>query len=863
MYQLNLPEQTVAAALTSLSEQTDIQVLFPYDIATQHQSTALVGNYPLQQALSILLLNTGLHGGLTDSGVITISRTGSNVDINQNGKGKRMNTNKRKTVLATMVGLFAAGGMSATVAQEQVGESARAQGVLDEIIVTSTRRAESANDVSQSITAIGEDSIQNKNLAGVDDYLRFLPGVNVLSQGPGRNHMVFRGLSVAPQTEALRSGPTVGTYFGEVPLSGLGLQGGTTDLRLVDVERIEVLRGPQGTLFGSNSLAGAVRNIPVEPSLNELEGKFKASYSNTAENGGSNNKVEAVLNIPIIEDVLAVRGVLYRHKDSGFLNNIAASNTDFSDAAEAFGAGALAVNQNGVGDVEYEGGRISALWRPNEAFSMTLTHATQEGEQDGMQDVQIDLGGYNQTRLQFGTLTSPAGVGGVPNIIGETQQDEFDFTNLVLEYDLGWASLLSSTLDYHGDAITASDVLSGLGVPMIFPSVQETDAFIQELRLTSSNDGPLQYIVGLYYEDVDAFYETTSHWLGDLALFPTGGFGVIPAPFGAVTQFDYNLEDKNQKQKAIFGEISYDISDQVELTLGARWFEYKQDNTLGGFGLFSGAPETVKSKESSTNIMTNISYKPTDDTHLYAQYAEGFRPGNTQDAIPDVCDTDNNGILDGTSAEITEGFDSDAVENFEIGAKLGLLDGRIQINTAIYRIDWTGLPVGVRSPTCFFTIIENAGEARSQGIELETAFQVSEDLQINLGASYVDGELTKDADGLGGSKGDRLIGAPEYNFNIGMEYGFELAGNPSFVRGDYAYVGGFYNNFQETGVEAGDYGQLNMSTGVTVDQVSVMLFANNLTNEDAYTWVNSGGLLPQVGNLLRPRTIGLTVGYQF
>ena len=134
-YQLNLPEQTVAAALTSLSEQTDIQVLFPYDIATQHQSTALVGNYPLQQALSILLLNTGLHGGLTDSGVITISRTGSNVDINQNGKGKRMNTNKRKTVLATMVGLFAAGGMSATMAQGQVGESARAQGVLDEIVL--------------------------------------------------------------------------------------------------------------------------------------------------------------------------------------------------------------------------------------------------------------------------------------------------------------------------------------------------------------------------------------------------------------------------------------------------------------------------------------------------------------------------------------------------------------------------------------------------------------------------------------------------------------------------------------------------------------------------------------------------------
>ena len=281
-YHLDLPEQTVATALNSLSEQTDIQVLFPYDIAAQLRSEPLLGRFSIELALERLLRDTGLHGGLTSSGVITISQTGSESTTNQNGKGKRMNiknSTKRKTLLAGLVGLFAAGGTAQVAAQG--GEAATSQSAIDEIIVTATRRAESLNDTALSIAAIGGEEISRRNLTEMNDYLRTLPGVNFIEVGTGANAFVIRGIGVDPQGEGEVSSPTGGIYFGEVSLAGLSALGGTSDLKMIDLERVEVLRGPQGTLFGSSALAGAVRNIPNAPEINELTGSFKTSFSNT------------------------------------------------------------------------------------------------------------------------------------------------------------------------------------------------------------------------------------------------------------------------------------------------------------------------------------------------------------------------------------------------------------------------------------------------------------------------------------------------------------------------------------------------------------------------------------------------------
>ena len=206
----------------------------------------------------------------------------------------------------------------------QDGEAATAQSGIDEIVVTATRRATSLQDTAISIAAIGGEEISRRNLSEMKDYLRAIPGINLFDGGVGRNAVVVRGLAMDPRFEANTGSPTTGVYFGEVPLAGLAAQSGSADLKMIDLERVEVLRGPQGTLFGSSSLAGAVRNIPNAPNTEELAGQISKLVIQILPNSEvSNTKVEGVINIPLIDDILAVRAVAYRHDTSGYIKNIA------------------------------------------------------------------------------------------------------------------------------------------------------------------------------------------------------------------------------------------------------------------------------------------------------------------------------------------------------------------------------------------------------------------------------------------------------------------------------------------------------------------------------------------------------------
>ena len=870
IYQLDLPEQTLAAALNTLSEQADIQVLFPYDIARSYSISPIKGRFTIQQALVIMLHNTGLYGGLTDSGIIAIAQADINSGTNQNGKGKSMNTNTRKTLLASMVGLFAAGGMATATAQDQVGESASAQKVLEEIIVTSTRRETSLNDTALSVAAVSGEDIARRNLSEMNDYLRTVPGVNFVEVGVGNSAVVIRGLGVSPQAEGRVSSPTVGLYFGEVPLAAVSVRGGASDLKMIDLNRVEVMRGPQGTLFGSGGLAGAVRNIPNAPNLNELEGSLKTTYSNTAELGGGNSKFEGVVNIPLIEDVLAIRAVAYRHEVSGYVKNVAgtvfandgeiAPGVSASTAVGLNGGPELYQNESDIGNATHKGGRISALWAPSDDLSITLQHAYQDAEQNGQPYVEVfGDNDYQQITLQF---ADHEGLAGEESGFG----DEINITNLVLEYDLGWANLLSSSGWLKQDSDSSQDESSYGGANSVQLLTGEAESFTQEVRLASQLDGPIQYVAGVFYEDSEYSINNRLWASTDTVLTRFGG-----PYFPGSLLFAKADRDRTIEQLAFYGELSYQFNEQWELTVGGRQFDYERVTVPFQEGLFGSADasNTDKFDESGTSLKANLSYTPNEDTLIYAQWAEGFRLGNTNEAInPDLCDKDNNGILDNTSAKITDGFDSDTSENFELGTKLTLLDNRLQINAAVYRVDWEGIPLsvsatnGVPGNVCFQAITVNAGEARSQGFELETIYQVSQDLRLSLGGAYTNAELTVDAPELGGEDGDRLPSSPEYTFNIGLQYDLELAGYPSYISGDYARVGGFYNKLGETGLKTGDYGQVNMSIGIIFDSLNVELFAQNLTNEDALTHSDSE-LLDSRAYQLRPRTIGLNVGYQF
>ena len=855
-----IPQQRADTALTLFAEQANLTLVFPFDQVKDITANRLVGNYPIDTAINILLQDTGLMPTFSNQLVLNIA-----ID----DKGKSMNKNTRKTLLASMVGLFAAGGLSTAAAQET--ESARAQGVLDEIIVTSTRRAESLNDAALSVAAIGGDEIDKRNLSEMNDYLRTIPGVSFVDQGVGRNAVVIRGLTIDPEQEAEQNGPTVGVYFGEVSIGGLSSLGGSADLRMVDLERVEVLRGPQGTLFGSGSLGGAVRNMPMAPDLSEFGGNINTSYSNTAEFGGDNTKLEAVLNIPLIEDELAIRVVAYDHQNEGYIKNIAGTQLenngpvspfyDVADAVADFGGEELYQNKNRVGDADYTGGRISALWTATDELSVTLQYITQDVEQEGFPYAQLVTGGYTQAVMQTGE--------NVPALLGKGQglKDDIEISNLVLEYDIGWATITSSSAWLKNDSEFNYDTASFFGgSPSIQFMSQTQDVFTEELRLVSQSTGPMQYILGLYYEDIEADREAYTYATADLDTFLLG------TPFGDENPLvAVALIDKEVKQFSVYGEVSYEFTEQVTLSAGARRFDYERSDLTVQTGVFGNTTNAGESDETGTNLKLNLSYQIDEDKLLYAQWSEGFRLGNTNRQLPkSICDVNDDGLLDGTTAALSSSFDSDTTENFEIGAKLSLLDNRLQVNASIYNIDWNGIPIRVfpgklpeqEEQICFDGVVVNVAEASSQGFELETRYQVSSDFTVNFSGAYTSVELAKDTPVLGAINGDRLPGTPEYNLNLSFEYDFEISGNPSYLRSSYSYVSDFYKQVGEKGDRGGDYGQVNLSLGVALGQFNVDLFADNLTNEDALTSI--GALFPDSRAWrLRPRTIGLNVGYQF
>ena len=855
-YLVRVPSMNAVEAFRQLSEQTSTEFLFPYDLAESRTTQAVVGRHTVLDALDIMLRNTGLASGLSEKGAITIFLSDGSHDSLE-GRGSM---NSKKNLLAATVAFFVGGGGSVVLAQEGAGKDDSGF-VLEEIVVTASKRSESLQDAAMAVSAVTGEIIDKRGLVGMDDYLRNLPGVDMQDRGAGQNSVIIRGLGADPQIEKV----TVGVYFGETPISGLGGsgaqgQGGSPDLKLVDIERIEVLRGPQGTLYGSGSMGGAVRIIPMGPNLTEVEGRLATRYSHTGEQGGDNTMVQAVLNLPLIQDKLAVRGVAYRFDNSGYINNVAASKTPSGGFADAVAATGVARDHGDSGSDEYTGFRLATLWQPIDALDITLAYTHQEIEQDGQPEVNLNLsGGYQQTRLGVG-------VGGADR---ESLANDIDITNLVINYDMGWGLMTSSSswVDYR--STNDSDMVEpisaffsfypagfpmGTAAPYYNHGENDHSNFSQEIRLSSQLDGRFQFVGGIYYEDNENDLRQTWSWSGDPSEDPNPGLNLFDVPGFESTE-----------QKAVFGEVSYEITNAITATLGGRYFDYDRENR-SGFGVFIdratlGAPQAVSETDSS--YKANLSYTPTDDILIYTQWAEGFRLGRGMGDLSSLCDPDGNGVVDELGIPLPTQIDSDTSESFELGIKTSLADKRVTLNAAAYSIDWDGIPVATTTrPGC--SLILNAGKANSEGVELELQAAITESLQVDVSASY--GEAVLEETSSLGNKGDNLPGSADFNFSLGMEYGFDFVQHPAFVRIDYSYISEYYSNTTETGDASGGFGKLDLKVGMTFNQFDIDIFVNNATNADEYTWVESlwaGPYDARRAYQIRPRTIGFNLGYRF
>jgi iron complex outermembrane recepter protein len=851
-YQLNIPRQPLDAALKDLAHQTGLQIArFSDTIDGSAMVGPVSGKISVEQALESLLAPSGLEYRLVNDHTIAVLAPEATTSAAggtglaaiawsySNGSEAAAPTEQKRIRLAQAEDSPAAP-VPPAAGDAQAGDSGRR--IIQEVVVTANKRQESIQDISMSITAMDSVEVHRRGLVSLGDFLRTVPSVSLTEGGLGFNTVSMRGIA----------GPgdaTVGMYFGEIPLT-LGAASRTIDVKLVDMERIEILRGPQGTLYGASAMSGAIRKIPNAPKPGVLEGKVDLSYMNTAEEGGDSTNAVGVFNAPLLDETLTLRVAAYRYNNSGYIVNRGAADPTKAALAQRYGA--TLIDDNDVNHHMYDGVRASLLWQPTDRLSATLMYIKQDLESDGHAEVDPRLDDYTIATFSLRGI-SPNG--------REYFKDNHELTNLVVEYELDSGVITSSSSWLGGEFTWTRDNSRFVPGPVALKSPEEMSGFVQELRFSSQFDGPLQVIGGVYYEDLQNETFIGMSWVGDPTLMPGNLLGGDPSLNGI-----YRANNLLKvEQKAVFGELSYQVTEQLKLTAGGRWFDYERqhDNVIRGAWLApSDFHETAN--EDGSRFKFNASYDINDNALVYAQWAQGFRLGSPQAPLAsNACDLNNDGILDGTDAPVNPGdLKSDSLDSYELGSKFELFDRRLSLSAAVYRIDWKDIPTQSPNGTCGFNVAINAAEATSQGVELEAAWYALDNLQLRVGGSYIDAEYATDDLAAGARKGERLPGAARYNATFGFEYEFDLAGYPSYVRGDYGYIGKFYRALVEQRIDqaaSGGYGKVDMRFGVTLDRFGIELFGRNLTNVNGYTGAQSDYRAYQ----LMPRTVGINVSHQF
>lgn len=704
------------------------------------------------------------------------------------------------------------------------------QPIVEEIVVTARKRGEEyLSNVAMSISAIGGDELLRRNLQRMDDYLRTEPGTNFVDRGTARNSVIIRGITVDPG----RGGTITGIYIDETPVQGLGFAGtGSPDLGLVDIERVEVLRGPQGTLYGAGSMSGTVRTITRAPDLDALGGTLRLGGSNTSGSGDWNSDIEGVLNLPIVKDRFGLRAVAYRIDTSGYIRNVAADDPAKQAGVQLLGA-RLSDNVGDRGALEVNGYRLGALWQVQDNFSIRATAMGQDSDQDGVPTIDVLQGSYEQSRY--------ARLDGTD----EGLEDDLDLMSLVVDYAAKNWSLVSasawneyeSSIDYDV-GIFFLDSSGGVEPPIFLRQEFEEEVFTQELRWTWDDGGRWHALLGGFYED------RKSGFIQGDAFEGTGGGG-------STNRFSSSTE-----QTSFFGDVTHAVSDTWEISVGARFYDVDSSDDEGN-----------TQNETDSTWKLGVHWRPEyqwlgDEPLVYFTWAEGFRPGYPVGTPPPQCDQDGDGVIEGVGLPFLN-IESENLESLELGYKAAFANGRIAVSAALFYIEWDDLQLQLAvPPPCAFSLPFNASAAQSQGVEFGLNAMLTDNLQLDVSASVVEAELTQDAPSIGNS-GDRLPGTPEYNATFALDYVFPLANNEAWARTDIAWVSDFSNNFQGAPPELGDYTTVNVSAGIEIGAWNLELYVINLTDSDAATWANPIWTPYDRESRLRPRTIGARVEVGF
>ncbi len=752
--------------------------------------------------------------------------------------------------------------------------------LVEEIVVTATRRETTMVEIPYNISAISGDFIDKGRIQDTGELLQGVPGAATIDFGARNSGAVnairIRGLAIDSNVNMdvrLSAVPPVSTYLNESPLYA--------PMVLKDLERVEVLRGPQGTLYGSGSLGGTVRYITRKPVLGEFEGRLEASYSQTDGSDGSNWDGDAVLNFPI-GDTFAVRALVGTIDYDGIVdapNLYVLDGQGLPVAPDGVLAGTAQYESvKDLDTVEIDYARVSALWQPSDTFEALLWYAHQED----------DVGGRMQPTEGVDGWGDPYGEYEIGSVQREPSEREVDAAALELNVDFGFATLTSSTsaYDHSGSSVSENTGFYAqngwLGAfyynyPRPLASADrsfEDEAFIQELRLVSNDDIDFPWIVGVFYRDQDAL-STQYSYLHGFQRWADTAWG----PGFVVDDNDFRYErQENFEDLAVFGEVTWRLSDTFRLTGGFRTFDNDYENdTLMGVGLYTSFAITDEARFSGSDKDTlwklNASWDVGEDKLLYATYSEGFRRGGAN-AVP----------LSGVFAEdpAWQTYGPDFTKNYELGLKGGGSGNFWSV--ALYYVDWRDIQLNTSTTNWGFYAAQNGGDAHTQGVEFEWDTFFGDSWHANLGYSYNQGELDDtflSADGVyvAGVEGWELPGLAEHTLNAMIEHTATFDNGWEWNN----RLTGYYqddtkNIVSETSVLTATLPSFSIfnfnSTVFLGDQWSLGLFVKNLTNERGRVGVFTEGYMGTdpsqnyYGNgaktvIARPRTVGVAVTYDF
>ena len=829
VYDINLQAQSLADALNGLSEQTGAPVVFSYDLVRSKRSRPVVGRYTLPEALATLLRDTGLYGGLSDRGVLTVSATRlgppNTGEMTLNNNQKTANVDPRRVTRPSRIAaFFAAVAAAFSASAEEVGD---APNNIEEVLVTAQKQVERMQDVPVPISVINTESLADTGQVLLRDYYSEVPGLNVTPLLGSNESIAIRGISTGGVTN-----PTVAIMVDGVPYTASTLFTGgnqVPDFDPGDLDRIEVLRGPQGTLYGANSLGGLINYVTRDPSTERYSGRIEAGIDDVYAGTEQGFNLRASANIPVT-DTFAMRASAYTSQDPGYISN-------------------PVYHEKGVNEIQAYGGRWSGLWKPADNFSIKLSAQYQRIEADGVSEVDV---GPNLGDLQQNDIPGTAPYSRLTQAY-----------SAIVNYKVGGVDLTSVTGYNTNRFFDSVDFTSALGsfaqsqfqvggAPVFEQG--DTSKLTQELRLSTPLGPHFEWMIGAFFA-----HEVSS----DIQVIWAGNTNTEQL----VGQLYYQNSPAAYLESAGFTDLTCHITDRFDVQLGGRESHIDViENTSLVSGPLQGAtvisPQLVSKANAFTYLVTP-QLKLSSDLMLYARLASGYRPGGAN----------------GVELNAPFAYGPDKTQNYEFGMKGDFLDHTLSLDASVYYIRWENIQIQLLNSQDL-QYQDNGGNAKSEGVEVSVTARPVMGLSLGASFAYDDAALTQDFPGCSASTGtcsissafgldgDRLPDSARLSGNFSGKEEFPIPvwrDASGFVVGQVSYVGdrvGVFTSAPQRQLYGG-YAKIDARAGVKYDSWTVQAYVNNVADRRGALDGGLGYYNQSAFILIQPRTVGLSVAKTF